>query len=289
MNSETQPPLYIAIAKAWQAVFGLSEFGLRTPSALAGAATIPVVYATGRALGSRRAALFAAALTAASPFMIWYSQEAGPYALFALFSALSFLCFVQALRERERRWLWGWAIASLLMFSTHYFGALLIGIEAVWLLWSLRGSRVDVALSIAALGAASVPLILLGLAQEQLTGWIGLLPAGDRLAQVPQNLIAGLATPWAALPPLVAGLVFVVVLYVVAVSRPGSLKAAVVPAGVAAAGCRDHGGGAGRRQRLPRNAQPDRVLGSLRPRARSRAQPPRPPDESDPPCSLSSA
>src|SRR4051812_34909738 len=27
MNSETQPPLYIAIAKAWQAVFGLSEFG----------------------------------------------------------------------------------------------------------------------------------------------------------------------------------------------------------------------------------------------------------------------
>src|SRR5687767_10491897 len=86
LDAETQPPLYLVIAKAWQAVFGLGEVGIRSLSAVAGIATIPVVYAAGRLLGSPRAGLIAAALTAASPFMIWYSQEARPYALFGLFS-----------------------------------------------------------------------------------------------------------------------------------------------------------------------------------------------------------
>jgi uncharacterized membrane protein len=236
MNSETQPVLYLVVAKAWQSVFGLGEVGLRSLSALAGAATIPVVYAAGRASGSRRAGLFAAALTATSPFMIWYSQEARPYALFAFVASLSFLFFVQALQGRDVRWLWAWAIASVLTASAHYFGFLLIGVEAVWLLWSLRRSRIDVAMSITAIGAASVPLVLLGLSQQQFTGWIGFMPAGDRLFQVPQNLLAGLATPWEMLPPLVVALVFLSVVYLVATSKPGELNAAVVPAGVAAAG-----------------------------------------------------
>jgi 4-amino-4-deoxy-L-arabinose transferase-like glycosyltransferase len=235
MSSETNPPLYDMVAKAWQAVFGLGEVGLRSLSALAGTATIPVVYAAGLALGSRRAGLFAAALTATSPFMIWYSQEARPYALFALLAALAFLCFVQALQGRRVRWLWAWAIASILACSTHYFGILLTGIEAAWLLWALRDSRPDVALSIGAICAASVPLVLLGMAQEHLTGWIGGFEAGDRLVEVPQHLIVGLSSPWEILPPVAVAVVLAVVLYVIATSTPESLRIAVVPAGVALA------------------------------------------------------
>jgi mannosyltransferase len=236
LNAETQPPLYLVIAKAWQAVFGLGEVGIRSLSAVAGIATIPVVYAAGRLLGSPRAGLIAAALTAASPFMIWYSQEARPYALFGLFSALSFLFFLQALNGRGVRPIWAWAIASLLAFSTHYFGILLTGVEAVWLLWSLRRRRIDVVLAIAAIAAASIPLVLLGTAQQHFTAWIDFLPAGDRLAQVPQNLLVGLATPWEVLPAIVVGLVFLAVLYVIVTAKPESLRPAIVPLGVAAAG-----------------------------------------------------
>jgi mannosyltransferase len=235
LTDETNPPLYFAVAKAWQQLFGLGEVGLRSLSALAGAATIPVVYATGLALGSRRAGLFAAALTAASPLMIWYSQEARPYALFAFFSALAFYFFVQAMRHRGGRWLWAWAIASILAFSTHYFGFLSAGIEAVWLLWRLRGARLDVVLAVTAMGAASIPLLLLGMAQQHYTGWIDFLPPGDRMAQVPQNLIAGLATPWGILPPLLIGFVFLAVLYVITTAKPEALRVAAYPAGVAAA------------------------------------------------------
>ena len=48
---------------------------------LVGTATVPVMFAAGKELVSRRAGLIAAALTATSPLMIWYSQEARAYAL----------------------------------------------------------------------------------------------------------------------------------------------------------------------------------------------------------------
>jgi mannosyltransferase len=233
ISDETNPPLYFVAAKAWQKVFGLGEVGLRSLSALAGTATIPVVYAAGLALGSRRAALFAAALTAASPFMIWYSQEARAYALFGFLSALAFLFFVQALQGRGVRWVWAWAIASILAFSTHYFGFLLAGIEAAWLLWRVRDSRVDVALSIGVLAAASVPLVMLGLAQQDLAGWIETFDAEDRLLLVPQQLIVGLSSPWTVLPPIADGVVVAIALYVIVRSKPGALRIAAVPAGVA--------------------------------------------------------
>jgi 4-amino-4-deoxy-L-arabinose transferase-like glycosyltransferase len=235
LTDETNPPLYFAVAKAWQQLFGLGEVGLRSLSALAGAATIPVVYAAGRALGSRRAGLFAAALTASSPLMIWYSQEARPYALFAFFCALAFYFFVEALRHRGGRWLWGWAIASILAFSTHYFGFLSAGIEAVWLLWRLRESRLDVGLAVGLLGVASAPLVLMGLAQQHLTGWIDAFDRVERMLLLPQNFIAGMSSPWEVLPPLLVGFVVVVAIYALARAGPETWRVTALPAGVALA------------------------------------------------------
>ncbi len=234
--AETSPPLYFAVAKAWQAVFGLGEVGLRSLSALAGTATIPVVYAAGRALGSRRAGLLAAALTAMSPFMIWYSQDARPYALFALFSALAFLFFVQTLQGRGSRWLWAWAIVSILAFSTHYFGFLLTAIEATWLLWRMHRLRAEVALSIGVVGAAALSLVPLLLAQRHITGWISFIPAGERLLQVPQHFVVGLNSPWALLPPLAVAAAFAVAAVAIARADSPTRRMASVPGGVALAG-----------------------------------------------------
>ena len=132
-RTEATPYLYYVVAWLWSSVFGLGEVGLRSLSALAGTATIPVAYGAGVVLVSRRAGIVAAALVATSPFLVWYSQEARSYALFALLGATSVLTFGLALRG-DRRWLAGWAVVCALALATHYFGVFLVAAEAVWLL-----------------------------------------------------------------------------------------------------------------------------------------------------------
>ena len=74
-------PLYSLLLHAWGGVAGDSEWALRLPSALLGVATVPAfAWLAARWLG-RETAVPAAWLTAGSPFLVWYSQEARNYAL----------------------------------------------------------------------------------------------------------------------------------------------------------------------------------------------------------------
>lgn len=132
--SESAPPLYYAVAWLWTQVTGTGEVGLRSVSAVAGAATVPVAYMLGVELSSRRAGLLAAALVAVNPMLLWYSQEARGYALFVLLTAISLLYFVRALDRGRRRDSLGWGIASALALATHYFAAFPVAAEALWLL-----------------------------------------------------------------------------------------------------------------------------------------------------------
>ena len=86
--SESAPPLYYALAWVWTQVTGTGEYGLRSLSALAGVATVPVAYLFGAALRDRRAGIAAAALVAVNPMLLWYSQEARAYSLLVLFCAV---------------------------------------------------------------------------------------------------------------------------------------------------------------------------------------------------------
>src|SRR4051812_18601701 len=65
--SESTPPLYYVLAWMWPRALGSSdEYALRSLSALAGTATIPVLSAAACTLVTRRAALIAAALASCS-------------------------------------------------------------------------------------------------------------------------------------------------------------------------------------------------------------------------------
>ncbi len=140
-SSESNPPLYYVLAWGWAKLFGTGEVGLRSLSALFGAATVPLAYPIGRELASRRAGLLATAIVAVSPMLIWYSQEARSYVLLVFFGALSLLFFVRALRTRGGVDLALWAAASALALCSHDFAAFQIAIEAGWLLLALRDSR----------------------------------------------------------------------------------------------------------------------------------------------------
>jgi mannosyltransferase len=238
--TESTPPLYYLLAGGWERLFGSGEFGLRSLSALLGTATIPVVYAAGRALGSHRAGLIAAALTATNPLLIWYSQEARSYALLVFLSALSFFLFVRALQGTSARWVWGWALASALALNTHYFAAALIVPEAAWLLWRRRDSRADVALATGAVAAVGIALLPLAASQEGKVTFVGGIDLADRLFRVAEHFVVGLSVPWPILPELVgaavaAGLVYALVYGGEAVQRAAALGGGIALAGAAIA------------------------------------------------------
>jgi mannosyltransferase len=161
--SESAPPLYYAVAWAWTQLTGTGELGLRSVSALAGIATVPVAYLLGAELSTRRAGIVAAALVAVNPMLLWYSQEARAYALFVLLTALSLLYFVRALDRGRRRDSLAWGIASALALGTHYFAAFPIAAEALWLL-RRRGKETGGAFPgvwiVAAAGLLLAPLLV---------------------------------------------------------------------------------------------------------------------------------
>ncbi|MEA2146483.1 MAG: mannosyltransferase, partial [Solirubrobacteraceae bacterium] len=161
-HTESTPPLYYVLAWIWAHVFGSSAFALRSLSALFGSLTVAAVFWAGRPLVGRRVALGAAALTAVSPIMVWYSQEARAYALMVLLCVLALGFFLRALAQERRAWLLGWGACSAAALATHYFAVFPLAAEAAWLLVSLRARRrVLAALAAPALvGAALLPLLL---------------------------------------------------------------------------------------------------------------------------------
>ena len=127
-------PLFFLALRPWLAVAGISEFALRFPSALAGALAVPVLYALIRRLvGDRRPAAVAALLMTTAPYLIWYGQEAKMYAVLTVLAPASLLLTFEVVR-RGGWWRWGllYVITSL-CFYTHLLAALIVPVQALWL------------------------------------------------------------------------------------------------------------------------------------------------------------
>jgi mannosyltransferase len=191
-TTESTPPLYYLLARAWAVVFGTGAVGLRSLSALLGTLTIPVAYAIGATLVSRRAGLFAAALTAVSPPLVWYSQEARSYALLILLCALSLLFLAHALRGGTERDVILWALAAVLALLTHYFAAFLVAGEAVWLLAAFPDRR-RAAWGVAAVALCGVALLPLAIDQSHQGNldFIGDTSLGSRVVETAKLFLAG--------------------------------------------------------------------------------------------------
>ena len=164
-ESESTPPLYYVLAWSWSQIFGLSEAGLRALSAIFGTAAIPVAYAVGRTFLSPRAGLIVAGLTAVSPMLVWYSQEARAYALLVLLTAVSLLFFLRSVRSPSNGNLAVWAVSSALAVATHYFAAFFVALQASVLLARPETRNRSAFGSILALTAASLALLPLAFAQ----------------------------------------------------------------------------------------------------------------------------
>ena len=195
-QNETTPPLFYCVAWVWARVFGFGEFALRSLPALAGVATVPVIYAATAKLVSRRAGVVAAALCACNPFLVWYSQEFRPYMPMVLLSAASLLAFAYARERPSGRALAAWAIICALGIANHYYALLVAVPEAVWLLALHRRNR-GVWAAVVLVGAVGLGLLPLALSQNH-TGnasWIAPIPLVPRLAQIVPQFLVGFQAP----------------------------------------------------------------------------------------------
>ena len=225
-RTESSPPLYYVLAWGWTRPVGLGEVGIRSLSAVLGTALVPIGFAAARELVSPRAGLVAAALIAVNPLLIYYSQEARSYALFALLATLSFWAFLVARRSPTDRNLGLWVLASALALLTHYFSVFLIMPEAVLLLTAARARR-RVAAAVAAVAVVGTTLIPLAVSQaDARTAWISDTTLGDRLKEVAKKPLTGEFDPTANWQ--LAGLALVVaaaIAYGLACSRSAERRA----------------------------------------------------------------
>lgn len=134
-HAEITPPL--SFVASWITTrLGDSPELVRLPALVAGTATIPLVYRLGQETVGRRAGLVGAALTAFSPFMIYYSAEGRGYGMLMFFVAAAVLWMLRAARTNERRSWILYAVCTAAAFWTHYMSVFVLGPAALWLLWT---------------------------------------------------------------------------------------------------------------------------------------------------------
>jgi len=117
---DLHPPFYYAFLKVWALLFGFSDFGLRSFSALIGILIIPLTYGFIEKLsGTKVLALITSLVFTVNPLLIRYSQEARSYSL------LVFLIIGTIYSFYNRRWFLFSLLFSLAIF-THYISIFLL-------------------------------------------------------------------------------------------------------------------------------------------------------------------
>jgi 4-amino-4-deoxy-L-arabinose transferase-like glycosyltransferase len=130
---EITPPLFTILT--WLAAHvSESREVVRIPAVAAGILTIPVVFAIGDRTVGRRPALLAAALTALSPMLVWYSVELRAYSLAVLLTTTSTLCMLLAVERRATGWWVAYTGLVAAAMYTHYTVAYFLAAQLVWVL-----------------------------------------------------------------------------------------------------------------------------------------------------------
>ena len=130
---ETSPYTYPLLLDRWTAVFGTSDWAARLPSALAAVGLVLAVWRLGSLVAGATAGLLAAALTAISPLVLQYAQQARAYALLMLVATVAVLAAIEAERRASARWLVVSALAGVAALSLHYVALLVVVPLALWI------------------------------------------------------------------------------------------------------------------------------------------------------------
>lgn len=139
-DKNTEPPLFLYIARGWSALAGLFDLGLTSQASdflirllpcLAGIACIPLLYAVTLVITTdKRVALLAALLYSVSPFQVYYAHEFRAHTLYTAMCLATAYCAVNALRNNTLR---HWSAMTILMAAMMY-----LHYSALWFIAALN-------------------------------------------------------------------------------------------------------------------------------------------------------
>jgi mannosyltransferase len=177
-NIDAVHGLYYAFMHFWIIVFGTSNFAMRAPSVIAVAGACAGVVVLGRRLGTRRIALYSAAIFMILPRVTWMGMEARSYAFTAPVAVWLTIILVGLVDGKHPRWWAAYASLAAVGAVLNIYLALLVVAHGVSLVLARRRRpqppRVLVSWAISAGIAAlcAAPVVLLVLRQT------GQLPFG---------------------------------------------------------------------------------------------------------------
>lgn len=125
----TNPPLYYVLLNLHAHILGDSERSLRLFSAFCGLLVVALGYRLAGQLFGRRTAIFAAAVIAFNPLMLWAAQEARMYTLLALLVLMCAAGFHTVVRRGTRYGWWLIWVGELGLLYAHNSGPVVV----IWL------------------------------------------------------------------------------------------------------------------------------------------------------------
>lgn len=137
IGNDFHPPLFYLLLHYWLPLAGKSEWLIRLPNLILGAATVPLLYLFVRRLlpKEKKIAFLAALLLALNPLHIYYSAELRMYILNGFLSLFSWYFLLGGLKSKGNRdWYYFTAASVLNLYS--FYGAV-FNLLAQWLfvLW----------------------------------------------------------------------------------------------------------------------------------------------------------
>jgi 4-amino-4-deoxy-L-arabinose transferase-like glycosyltransferase len=127
LQDRTHPPLHLILLFFWMKAFGTSEVSARLLSVVASLFFLILVYRIAGRWMKEWPTVFVVAICSASPFFVYFGQQARPYSFIALFSSLTVFLFLKAKEEPSKR-SWGitYGCACAALMYSQYVGALLL-------------------------------------------------------------------------------------------------------------------------------------------------------------------
>jgi Dolichyl-phosphate-mannose-protein mannosyltransferase len=121
---------------AWLVVHtGGGLTALRVVSLVFAVASVPLIALLGARLASRLVGVVAAALASGTWVLIFHGIYGRMYSLFLFTSLLSFLALVSALDRGGKRRFALWGLALLATLASHPYAVLVVGAQALFVLW----------------------------------------------------------------------------------------------------------------------------------------------------------
>ena len=126
---DVHPPLYYLVAKLWTLIFGRSELGIRSLSAVFFIGIIYFAYKIIEKLLNERAAFWGSMLVALSPFMVRFAQESRMYGMVAFLTTLGTYFLVRYFKEKNGRLLIFYALSMAAAAYTQYYAFFIIMVQ----------------------------------------------------------------------------------------------------------------------------------------------------------------